>query len=86
MPELIDLPEDELVLTTVDNPYNPKTDYHKWYNWDIDNGYFTESYIARLLQMEEDYDEDDDVKSIEVVNRVINEILEQDDDEIYRLV
>lgn len=40
------------MLTTIDNPYDPHEEYDKWYEWDVDNGYHTSSYLARLV----DYD------------------------------
>ena len=46
------------MLTTIDNPYNPFTDYNKWNLWDIDQGYNTSSYLARLLQNEKMIDEE----------------------------
>lgn len=49
--ELIDIPEDEMMLTTLDNPYNPKIDYDKWRNWDIDNGYNTEQLLERIANI-----------------------------------
>lgn len=82
-----DIPEDaDLVLTTLDNPHNPKTDYLKWKQWDEESGYYTENLIARLMMMEEDFDIEDDLGVIEIANRVINDILEHDPLNIYALV
>lgn len=78
--------EDELMLSTIDNPYNPKTDYYMWKRWDKDNGYNTEEYIARLINMEEDFDVDDDFMLNVLTTKVINDILENDDLQLYRLV
>lgn len=77
---------DNLMLTTVDNPFNPKTDYDKWQQWDEDNGYYTESYIARLIADEEGFDIDDDVKMKELVDKVITDILNNDIINQYKLV
>lgn len=80
------IPEDaDLVLTTIDNPHNPKQDYHKWKQWDEESGYHTESYVARLLMMEEEFDIDNELKTIELSHKVINDILENDPREIYAL-
>lgn len=76
----------DLMLTTVDNPFNPKTDYDKWQQWDEDNGYYTESYIARLIADEEGFDIDDDVKMKELVDKVITDILNNDIINQYKLV
>lgn len=43
-------PEGSLI-TTRDNPYNPHTDYDKWYIWDMDHGYNTPQYQARLINL-----------------------------------
>lgn len=82
-----DIPDDsDLFLTTKDNPYNPKTDYLKWKQWDEEVGYNTESFVARLLIMEEDFDIDDELKTIELSNKVVREILENDVLDVYILV
>lgn len=44
------------MITTIDNPYDPKEDFSKWYQWDIENGYNTSEYVARLAG----YDANDD--------------------------
>lgn len=82
----IDLSTDDLVLTTIDNPYNPKIDYDKWQQWDEDNGYNTESFIARLIDIDELIDIDDELRLAERKVKVINEILENDVLNIYVLV
>lgn len=35
-------------LTTLDNPYNPETEFDKWYDFDESKGYHTCSYLARI--------------------------------------
>ena len=36
------------MLTTIDNPFDPFTDFDKWYQYDIAKGYNTCSYLARI--------------------------------------
>lgn len=36
------------LISTIDNPYNPWTDYDKWNQYDERNGYFTNQRVARL--------------------------------------
>jgi hypothetical protein len=83
--EMNNVDESDLMLTTIDNPYNPKTDYDKWRIWDEENGYYTESFIARLIVMEEDFDLEDEIGLQEITNKVINEILEHDVLNVYAL-
>ena len=78
--------EEQIMLTTIDNPHNPKTEYDKWKRWDEDNDYNTESYIARLLDMEDEFDVEDDVKLNTLTNKVILDILEHDMLKVYTLV
>ena len=36
------------MLTTMDNPFDPFTQFDKWYNYDVAKGYNTCSYLARI--------------------------------------
>lgn len=79
--------EEELVLTTTDNPYNPKTEYEQWRAWDIDNGYNTEEYLSRIVSMnEKEFDVDDELVVMTLTNQAIQEILENDMLNVYVLV
>lgn len=42
--------EEEFMLTTVDNPYNPFNEFDQWYAFDISKGYHTCSYLARVSE------------------------------------
>lgn len=79
--------DDNMVLTTSDNPFNPKLDYDNWKEWDETNGYNTESYVARLLDMEEaNFEVDDDLTLNNLIDKVYQEILEHDVLGVYILV
>jgi hypothetical protein len=80
-----DVNEQDLMLTTFDNPFSPKTEYAQWSTWDTENGYNTESYIARLITMEKDFDMDDDVSINVLTDKVIQEVIEQDTLNVYVL-
>lgn len=36
------------MLTTIDNPYNPHTNFDEWFAFDVSHGYNTCAYIARM--------------------------------------
>lgn len=38
----------QCMLTTIDNPFNPFTQWESWLRYDIDNGYHTNEYLARI--------------------------------------
>lgn len=37
------------MITTIDNPFNPFTEYDAWLDYDEKQGYFTNNYLARLV-------------------------------------
>jgi hypothetical protein len=49
----------EHMLTTVDNPYSPVTDFDQWYAWDHRAGYDTPSYLARVVRSSDELSEAD---------------------------
>jgi hypothetical protein len=79
--------DDNSVLTTIDNPFNPKLDYDKWKEWDEENGYNTESFIARLIaEQNVNFDVDDDLTINNLIDKVYHEILEHDVLNVYILI
>lgn len=82
----IEQDEVNLMLTTNDNPYNPHTQYDKWKEWDVDNGYNTESYLARMVFMDKDVDIDDELAMQEATNKAVQSIIDYDTLGVYTLV
>lgn len=71
-------------LTTVDNPFNPFTQFDDWYAYDLAMGYDTCGRIARLAPTS---DENlTEFENIELINEACNIILDQFDDEVFKLV
>lgn len=42
--------DEEYMLTTEDNPYNPFVNFDEWYAWDVAHGYNTCAYLARIAK------------------------------------
>lgn len=42
------------MLTTIDNPFNPFTQYEDWLRFDEDKGYYTNNYLARIATVSYD--------------------------------
>ena len=40
----------EYLLTTVDNPFNPFTQFEEWLQFDMSNGYNTLSFLDRVAK------------------------------------
>lgn len=53
------------MLTTIDNPWNPFTNYDEWYQWDHAHGYDTPGYLARIAKTSYDLSDADQDQAIE---------------------
>lgn len=73
----------EHMLTTVDNPFNPFTQNDEWTAWDEAHGYYTNSYLARIVRFSFDLSEADQLAEEE---RAIDEIVDENTLGIYRKV
>jgi len=45
----------DYLLTTIDNPYNPYTNYEEWEAYDRQQGYYTPEYIARVADTKNNF-------------------------------
>lgn len=66
---------DDLMLTTIDNPFNPFEQFTSWFLFDVEKGYNSCSYLARIAH----YADDMTQKEIEEeTERAIDEIIQYD--------
>ena len=72
-----------VMLTTVDNPFNPLTDWDDWYNYDESKGYCTSGYLARITKTSNELSDDDPDQAI---TEAIDEIIEMNPDGFYKKV
>jgi hypothetical protein len=49
----------EYMLTTVDNPYDPFTQWDEWFAWDLHAGYHTPGLLARVARLSSELSEGD---------------------------
>ena len=75
--------EDEFMLTTIDNPFDPFEQFTNWFLFDVEKGYNTCSYLARISRISDEFSEQENNKEIE---RAIDEIIKYDFMGIYRKV
>lgn len=71
------------MLTTIDNPYDPFTQFDEWYAFDEQKGYHTCSYLARIAKTSNDLSESEQAFAI---NIAIDEICRLNILGIYRKV
>lgn len=43
------------MISTEDNPYDPRSDFGAWYMWDVGQGYNTSAYLARVASLSQDF-------------------------------
>ena len=70
-------------LTTIDNPYNPFTQFLKWFLFDTEKGYNSCGYLARIARTSEQFTEEENNQEIE---RSIDEIIANDFMNVYKKV
>ena len=71
------------MLTTVDNPYDPFTEWDDWYAFDARQGYHTPGLIARLTVDSDQLSQADQTLSVQLA---VREIARENVLGIYRLV
>lgn len=60
------------MLTTIDNPFNPFTDFDAWFQFDEEKGYHTCQFLAKVSRASSEMSESDYEKEID---RAIDEIV-----------
>ena len=73
----------ETRLTTIDNPYNPFTQFDEWFLFDLEKGYNTCDYLGRIARTS---DMLTDQENDEEIERAIDEIIKFDFRNIYKKV
>lgn len=64
----------EYMLTTVDNPYDPFTQWDEWFAWDQSAGYHTPGLLARVARLGDDLSDADQHSAIQ---QAIDEIVRE---------
>ena len=73
----------ECRLTTVDNPYDPFKQFDSWFLYDVEKGYNTCGYLARIAKTSPELSDEENNEEIE---RAIDEIIKYDFTNLYRKV
>ena len=73
----------DCMLTTFDNPFNPFEQFTSWFLFDVEKGYNSCSYLARIAKFTDEMTQ----KEIDEENeRAIDEIIYHDFRNIYKKV
>ena len=73
----------QCMLTTFDNPYDPFEDFTSWFMFDVEKGYNTCSYLARIAEITDEMSEKETDEEIE---RAIDDIIKYNPLNIYKTV
>jgi hypothetical protein len=71
------------MLTTIDNPFDPYTQWDEWFAFDLRAGYDTPSFLARNVKVSDAMSEVDQELAIELA---IDEIVHENVLGLYRKV
>ena len=64
----------EYMLTTVDNPYDPFTQWDEWFAWDQAAGYHTPGLLDRITRTSDDLSEVDQYLAVQVaIDEIVRE-------------
>jgi hypothetical protein len=77
------IPKPEYMLTTVDNPFDPFSQWDEWYAWDMNAGYHTPGFLARIVRTSYDLSEGDQHLAIQ---QAIDEIVQENVLGVFRKV
>ena len=73
----------DCALTTIDNPYNPFENFNQWFLFDVQKGYDSCSYLARVARTSDQFTDYENKQEIE---RAIDEIIKYDFMNVYKKV
>lgn len=61
------------MLTTVDNPFDPFSQYDEWRAWDENAGYFSEALLGRIVHTSDDLsDADNDAAIQDAIDEIVS--------------
>lgn len=75
--------ETKCMLTTFDNPFDPFEQFDSWFLFDIEKGYNSCAYLARIARTSDQFSDKENEKEIE---NAIDEIIKYDFMNIYKKV
>ena len=75
--------ENNCMLTTFDNPFDPFEQFTSWFMFDVEKGYNSSAYLARIARTSEQLSDYENESEIE---RAIDEIIQYDFANIYKKV
>lgn len=64
----------EYMLTTVDNPFDPFTEFDQWLEYDIHMGYHTCAFLGRIAMVSDDLSISDQEQAVQdAIDEIVKE-------------
>jgi len=64
----------EHMLTTIDNPFNPFTEFEAWMQFDHSAGYYTSEFLARVVRTSDELSDADQDLAMELgMDEIVSE-------------
>ena len=73
----------DCALTTVDNPFDPFTQFDSWFQFDVEKGYYSCSRLARVAELSDDMTEQE---VSEAIGSASDTIIKYDITDMYKKV
>ena len=73
----------KVALTTIDNPFDPFDQFDSWFQFDVDKGYNSCAFLARIAHTSDQLSE---AENDQEISRAIDEIVLYDFMNIYKKV
>ena len=78
--------ENEYMLTTFDNPFDPFEQFTSWFMFDVEKGYNSCAYLGRIAKTSEQFSEEENKEVDDEIERAIDEIIKYDFLNIYKKI
>ena len=75
--------QNEYMLTTFDNPFDPFKQFDSWFLFDVEQGYNTSAKLGRIAKLSDELSDEETNAEIE---RAIDDIIKYDFMNIYKKV
>lgn len=75
--------EEDYMITTFDNPFNPHTHFKEWYAYDLQLGHNTVDLLGRIVMTSKELSEKDQKIRYQIA---VDEIVDEDLEGIYRKI
>lgn len=72
-----------VALTTIDNPFDPFEQFTSWFLFDVEKGYNSSDYLARIAKTSDALSDEENTDELE---RAIDEIIQYDLFDVYKKV